>query len=77
MDVLRTAVSMLGLFDPGAAKLAEDANRRRAAKLVAQIATIVTSFDRFETAKISLRAIRIWDMPQISYIRLPANAPTT
>src|SRR4051812_24676344 len=39
MDVLRTAVSMLGIFDPDASQLSETENRKRAAKLVAQIAT--------------------------------------
>jgi citrate synthase len=51
MDVLRTAVSMLGVFDPGAIQLSDEANRKRAAKLVAQIATIVTSFDRLRNGK--------------------------
>ena len=51
MDVLRTAVSMLGIFDPGAIQLSDKANRKRAAKLVAQIATIVTSFDRLRNGK--------------------------
>lgn len=51
MDVLRTAVSMLGIFDPGAIQLSDEANRKRAAKLVAQIATIVTSFDRLRNGK--------------------------
>ena len=51
MDVLRTAVSMLGIFDPDAAQLSDTADRARAAKLVAQIATIVTSFDRLRNGK--------------------------
>jgi citrate synthase len=51
MDVLRTAVSMLGIFDPDASQLSETENRKRAAKLVAQIATIVTSFDRLRNGK--------------------------
>ena len=51
MDVLRTAVSMLGIFDPEASQLSDTADRARAAKLVAQIATIVTSFDRLRNGK--------------------------
>jgi citrate synthase len=51
MDVLRTAVSMLGLFDPQAADSTPEANRKKAVKLVSKIATIVTSFDRLRNGK--------------------------
>jgi citrate synthase len=46
MDVLRTAVSMLSLYDPQAADASEEANKAKAVKLMARVATIVTSFDR-------------------------------
>ena len=46
MDVLRTAVSMLSLYDPEAADMSPEANRRKAARLMARTATIVTTFDR-------------------------------
>jgi len=46
MDVLRTAVSMLGLCDPEAADMSAEANHRKATRLMAQTATIVTTFDR-------------------------------
>src|SRR5580658_5816662 len=46
MAVLRTAVSMLALYDPLAQDMSPDANKTKALKLVAQTATIVTSFDR-------------------------------
>ena len=46
MDVLRTAVSMLSLYDPLAANNSQEANEKKAVKLMAQTATIVTSFDR-------------------------------
>src|SRR6202050_1527569 len=46
MDVLRTAVSMLGIYDPEAQDMAPDANARKALRLMAQTATIVTTFDR-------------------------------
>ena len=46
MDVLRTAVSMLSLYDPIAKDMSSDANRLKAAKLMSQTATIVTTFDR-------------------------------
>jgi len=46
MDVLRTAVSILGLYDPLARDNSIEANVKKAAKLMARVATIVTSFDR-------------------------------
>ena len=46
MDVLRTAVSMLSLYDPQAQDMSPEANQQKAVKLMAQTATIVTSFDR-------------------------------
>jgi citrate synthase len=46
MDVLRTAVSMLGLYDPLARDNSIEASVEKAARLMAQTATIVTTFDR-------------------------------
>jgi len=46
MDVLRTAVSMLALYDPLARDNSEKANREKALRLMSQTAAIVTSFDR-------------------------------
>ena len=46
MAVLRTAVSMLALYDPLAQDMSPEANRTKALKLMAQTATIVSSFDR-------------------------------
>lgn len=46
MDVLRTAVSMLSLYDPEASDMSTEANIRKARRLMAQTATIVTTFDR-------------------------------
>jgi citrate synthase len=46
MDVLRTAVSMLSLFDPEAGDRSPEANARKARRLMAKTATIVTTFDR-------------------------------
>src|SRR5689334_13608818 len=46
MDVLRTAVSMLSLYDPLARDQSPEANARKAVKLMAQTATIVSTFDR-------------------------------
>jgi citrate synthase len=46
MDVLRTAVSMLSLYDPEAQDMSTEANHRKAVRLMSQTATIVTTFDR-------------------------------
>src|SRR5580698_5739892 len=46
MDVLRTAVSMLGLYDAEAQDMSPDANHRKAVRLMAKTATIVTTFER-------------------------------
>jgi len=51
MDVLRTAVSMLSLYDPLAKDMAPAANQTKAIKLMAQTATIVTTFERLRTGK--------------------------
>jgi citrate synthase len=46
MDVLRTAVSMLSLYDPIAKDMSPESNRKKAAKLMSQTSSIVTTFDR-------------------------------
>ncbi len=46
MHILRTAVSMLGIFDPNAEVMETEANRLKAIKLMSQTATITTSFHR-------------------------------
>jgi citrate synthase len=46
MAVLRTAVSALALYDDEADVMEEGANRRKAARILAQIPTIIASFDR-------------------------------
>ncbi len=51
MDVLRTAVSMLSLYDPEAADMSSEANHRKAVRLMSQTATIVTTFDRLRNGK--------------------------
>jgi citrate synthase len=51
MHVLRTAVSMLSIHDPEANDMSPEANLRKAQKLMAQTATIVTSFDRLRNKK--------------------------
>jgi citrate synthase len=51
MDVLRTAVSMLSLYDPLARDMSYDANALKAIKLMSQTATIVSSYDRLRNGK--------------------------
>lgn len=46
MDVVRTAVSMLGIFDPLVKDTSIEASVIKAHKLMAQTATIVTTYDR-------------------------------
>jgi len=51
MNVLRTAVSMLSLYDPLERDNSMEANVEKAKKLMAQTATIVTTFDRLRNGK--------------------------
>ncbi len=51
MDVLRTAVSMLSLYDPQAKDMSPEANYAKAHKLMSQTATIATTFDRVRNGK--------------------------
>jgi citrate synthase len=51
MDVLRTAVSMLGLYDPLVRETSQEANVEKAVKLVSKVATLVTSFSRLREGK--------------------------
>lgn len=46
MAALRTAISLLGLYDEKAEDMSEEANFEKAIKLQAKIATIVTAFSR-------------------------------
>ena len=46
MDVLRTAVSLLGICDPELKESSLEANGRRAISLLAKTSTIVSTFDR-------------------------------
>jgi len=51
MDVLRTAVSMLSLYDPLAKDMSPEANQKKATKLMAQTSTIVSSFGRLRSGQ--------------------------
>ncbi|MFD2211137.1 citrate synthase [Virgibacillus halophilus] len=51
MAALRTAVSLLGLYDSEADEMSEDANKRKAVRLQARMATIVAAFSRIREGK--------------------------
>ncbi|HEY7349388.1 MAG TPA: citrate synthase [Ktedonobacterales bacterium] len=51
MDVLRTVVSTLGLYDPDAGDESQEANIRKAARLTAQLPTIVASAERIRNGQ--------------------------
>ncbi|MBD7984275.1 citrate synthase [Sporosarcina sp. Sa2YVA2] len=46
MAALRTAISLIGLYDESAEDMSDEANYQKAIKLQAKIATIVTAFSR-------------------------------
>src|SRR5580698_3544946 len=51
MDVLRTAVSMLSLYDPMAKDMSPAANQLKATKLMSQTSTIVSTFGRLRAGQ--------------------------
>ena len=51
MEVLRTAVSLLSLYDPDEKDSSHDANVRKSYRLTSQIAMIVAIFDRIRKGK--------------------------
>ncbi len=51
MESLRTAVSALSLYDPEAEDMSEEANRRKALRLTAQMGTVVAAFARLRNGK--------------------------
>src|SRR5690625_1916128 len=51
MAALRTAISLLGLYDEEADVMDPEANKRKAIRLQAKVATIVTTFSRLRQGK--------------------------
>jgi citrate synthase len=51
MEVLRTAVSLLSLYDPDEKDMSHEANLRKSYRLTSQIAMIVAIFDRIRKGK--------------------------
>ena len=56
MEVLRTAVSLLSIYDPDETEVTHDANVRKAFRLTSQIAMIVALFDRIRKGKTLIEA---------------------
>src|SRR5258706_292314 len=56
MDMLRTATSLLGHYDPDSADMSEEANTRKAIRLTGQMATVVAAFDRVRNGQDPLTA---------------------
>ena len=57
MDILRTAVSALSLYDPDAHDMSPEANGRKALRLTAQMSTLVAAFGRIRQGKQSLAPV--------------------
>jgi citrate synthase len=51
MEVLRTAVSMLSMYDSEAEDMSPEANQRKAIRLTAQTATLVAAFHRLRSGQ--------------------------
>jgi citrate synthase len=51
MDVLRTAVSALGMYDPDEKDNSREANLRKAIRLTAQVPTVVAYFERLRSGE--------------------------
>jgi citrate synthase len=51
MEMLRTAVSALSLYDPEAEDMSGEANRHKALRLTGQMATLVAAFGRIRAGK--------------------------
>jgi citrate synthase len=51
MEALRTSLSMLSMYDPEAEDMSNEANQRKAIRLTAQTATLVTAFDCIRNGK--------------------------
>ena len=58
MEVLRTAVSLLSIYDPDEKDSSHDANVRKSYRLTSQIAMIVALFDRVRKGKSLIEADR-------------------
>jgi citrate synthase len=55
MDVLRSAVSIMGLYDPDSGAYGGDALRRKSVRLTARLATLAAAWDRIRRGQTPLR----------------------
>ena len=69
MDVLRTAVSMLSVYDTEAQDMSAEANHRKAVRLMARTASIVSGFDRLRRGQPIIQGDPKLDSPRISSTR--------
>ncbi|MEN2467076.1 citrate synthase [Ornithinibacillus sp. FSL M8-0202] len=58
MAALRTSISLLGLYDEEADVMEEEANRRKAVRIQAKIATIVAAFSRIRQGKDPVKPLK-------------------
>lgn len=76
MDVLRTAVSALGLWDPEAHDGSREANLRKSVRLTAQIPTIVTAFEHIRNGREPIAPREDLDLASNFLYMLTGKAPT-
>jgi citrate synthase len=76
MDVLRTAVSALSLYDPDARNNDHDANLRKALRLTSQIAMIVAAYDRIRKGKNIVEPDRSLSHPANFLLQLNGTKPS-
>jgi citrate synthase len=77
MDVLRTAVSMLGLYDPEEKNNDHAANVSKAIRLTSQIAMIVAAYDRLRKGKSVVKPDRLLSHAANFLLMLTGSAPST
>jgi citrate synthase len=75
MSVLRTAVSACAMYDPEAEDMSPEANLRKAIRLNAQCATIVTSFHNIRSGKEPLAPRADLSHAENFYYMLTGNEP--
>lgn len=76
MDVLRTAVSALGLWDPEAHDGSREANLRKSIRLTAQIPTIVTAFEHIRNGRDPIAPREDLDLASNFLYMLKGTVPT-
>ena len=75
MGALRTAVSLLGLYDDEADKMDEEANYRKAIRLQAKIGSIVTAFSRIRKGQEPIAPRKDFGYAQNFLYMLTGNEP--